>query len=193
MYVEDDSEKVLIRDLKKGSYRAFNSIYELYSRRLYSYCLSFSKSKETAEEIVQDVFIRLWSGRENIRQDETLRSLLFIMSKNKLINSYKARINSHLFEDFVYCNSMSYEDRGFEKIEFDEFKDYVNSKIEGLPTTQRRIIEMSRIRQMNNKEIATELSLSEQTVKNQISLGLKTLKKQLDRHTYLLFLLLLVN
>lgn len=193
MFVDDNSEKALIRELKEGSYRAFNSIYELYSRRLFAYCLSFSKSREIAEEIVQDVFVRLWTCRENIRQDETLCSLLFVMSRNKLINSYKARIKSPVFEDYIYCNTISCEDKGFRKMEFDEFENYLKRKIEELPTTQRRIIEMSRIRQMNNKEIAKELGLSEQTVKNQMSLGLKTLRKELGRHSYLLLLLLLVN
>lgn len=72
------SEPELIRELKKGSMRAFDAIYSMYFKRLYAYCFQFTKSGEDAEEIVQDVFLRLWNVRESIRQEETLRSLLFL-------------------------------------------------------------------------------------------------------------------
>lgn len=50
----------------------------MYSKRLYAYSLQFTKSSEESEEIVQEVFVKLWSNRINIRQDETLRSLLLL-------------------------------------------------------------------------------------------------------------------
>ena len=61
----------------------------MYARRLLAYCKQYTKSLEDAEEIVQDVFVRLWSNRARIHQEETLRSLLFTMSKNQLVNAYR--------------------------------------------------------------------------------------------------------
>jgi len=91
------TEKNLIRELKNGSSRAFDKIYQMYSKRLYAYSVQFTKSSEEAEEIIQDVFVKLWQNRANIRQEETLRSLLFIMAKHHLINAYHSKVNHPVY------------------------------------------------------------------------------------------------
>ena len=97
------NERVLIGKLKEGSRQALDGIYHMYARRLFAYCKQYTKSVEDAEEIVQDVFVRLWNSRHLIQQEDTLRSLLFTMSRNLLINAYRSRINSPVYEDYVDC------------------------------------------------------------------------------------------
>lgn len=186
MDTPDRLEQRLISELKKGSRKAFDSIYKMYSKRLYAYCLQYAKSAEDAEEIVQDVFVRLWTNRENIRQEETLRSLLFIMSKNYLINAYRSAVNSPVYEDYVNCMESVCVNDTHRQTEYDEFVGQLKTVLRKLPATQQQVITLSRIDQLSNKEIATELSLSEQTVKNQLSLGLKTLREELKKILILL-------
>lgn len=174
------SEPELIRELKKGSMRAFDAIYSMYFKRLYAYCFQFTKSGEDAEEIVQDVFLRLWNVRESIRQEETLRSLLFIMSKHYLINAYHDNINSPIFEDYVdYQEKLSVNGNAQNHLEYEDFLGQVKQALKQLPKTQQAVIELSRLKDMSTSEIAEQLSLSEQTVKNQMTLGLKTLRSLL--------------
>jgi RNA polymerase sigma-70 factor (ECF subfamily) len=71
-----NTETVLILQLKEGSSKAFDNIYRMYAKRLYAYCLQFTKSPEDSEEIVQNVFVKLWTNRKRIRQEDTLPSLL---------------------------------------------------------------------------------------------------------------------
>lgn len=182
----------MIHDLKRGSHKAFDKIYQMYSKRLYAYSLQFTKSSEESEEIVQEVFVKLWSNRINIRQDETLRSLLFIMAKHRLINAYRQRINHPIYEEYIYhIDTLSTEDTHY-KLEYNEFLFRFLKTIEKLPDTQQKVIRLSRFKQLSNKEIAEKLSLSEQTVKNQLSLGLKTLKEKLNK-IWLLLMLLFIN
>jgi len=184
------SEAELIRELKLGSKDAFDKIYTLYSKRLYGYCLKISKSREDAEEIVQDVFLRLWNMKADIRQEETLRSLLFIISKNYLIKSSYNRINSQIFEDYVnYEEKLRNNDRSDSNIEYEDFLKTVRFAMQKLPETQRKVIELSRLQQYSVREVAVQLSLSEQTIRNQLSLGLKTLKQLLGGLPALLLLL----
>jgi RNA polymerase sigma-70 factor (ECF subfamily) len=172
------NEQQLIDALKNDSQKAFNSIYTIYAKRLFAYAIQYTKSVQDAEEIVEDVFVHLWLERKVIRQSETLRALLFIMAKHYLINAYRARINSPVFEDYVdYQESIT--DNNHTQIEYDEFVKQVYKAIDKLPQTQKNVITLSKIQQLNNKEIAERLSLNEQTVKNQLSLGLKTLKQEL--------------
>ena len=73
----------------------------MYAKRLFAYSLQFTKSQEESEEIVQDVFMRLWTNRAKIRQEDTLRSLLFIMTKHYLINAFRTKINQPEYEEYI--------------------------------------------------------------------------------------------
>ena len=174
-----DNEPQLILSLKNGSYKAFERIYQMYAKRLFAYSLQFTKSQEESEEIVQDVFMRLWTNRAKIRQEDTLRSLLFIMTKHYLINAFRTKINQPEYEEYIqYVNEHSVDDASYQ-LEYQEFVTKFRAILKTLPETQQRVITLSKIEQFSNKEIADKLSLSEQTVKNQLSLGLKTLKEKL--------------
>lgn len=188
----ENIELYLIQDLKRGSHKAFDKIYQIYAKRLYAYSLQFTKSPEESEEIVQEVFVKLWTNRMKIRQNETLRSLLFIMAKHHLINAYRFKINHPVYEEYVnYMDILSTED-AHHKLEYNEFVLRLRKIIKTLPVTQQKVIHLSRLQQLSNKEIAEKLSLSEQTVKNQLSLGLKTLKEKLSK-VLLSLMLLFIN
>lgn len=190
---DDSTENKLIHKLKKGSMKAFDTIYNMYVKQLYTYCFQYTKSKEDAEEIVQDVFVRLWINRKNIRQEETLRSLLFIMSKHHLINAYRTHINSLMYEDYVkYQDNIPAESQGC-PLEYNEFVKQLKTALHNLSDTQQQVIEMSKLKHLTNREIALELELSEQTVKNQLSLGLKKLREELENISVLFWLLFSVN
>lgn len=172
------TEQELIQELKKDSIKAFNAIYEMYSRKLYAFCLKYTKSRETAEEIMEDTFIWIWNNRHAITQEYTLKALLFIRTRHFLINAYRKVINSPIYEnymDYLDHNSTSTDTTG-SMVEYDDFIRYVNKLMEKLPPTQQKIIRLSKLEMLSNKEIAEKLNYSEQTVKNQLSLGLKRLK-----------------
>jgi RNA polymerase sigma-70 factor (family 1) len=188
-----DIEQRLIRELKEGSQKAFDNIYKMYAKRLYAFCMQYTKISEDAEEIVEDVFVKLWMNKENIRQEDTLRSLLFIMSKHTLINVYRNRVNTPTYENYLETEvELSVSDT-LHHIEYEEFLKQLNHALQKLPTTQQKIIKLSKLQQLSNKEIAERLSLSEQTIKNQLSLGLKSLKEELNKVSILLWLLFLIN
>ena len=172
------SEPELIALLKQGSQEAFKSLYDLYARRLYAFCMEYTKSREDTEEIVQDAFIWLWRNKENIRQEATIKNLLFLRVKHFLINAWRARVNTPIFEDYVdYINSLPADSR--DHLEYMDYRDTVMSIIDQLPKTQSKVVKMSRLEGFKNKEIAEKLRLSEQTVKNALSMGLKYLKERL--------------
>jgi len=182
----DFNERQLIQDLKNGSQQAFDKIYQIYAKRLFSFCLQYVKIREDAEEILQDVFIQLWNGRDNIRHQDTLQSLLFIMAKHHLINAYRKRVNAPQYVDYVeYTSIFSTHDSC--RIEYEDFVRKFEKALSEIPPTQREVIILSRLKGFSNQEIALQLSLSMQTVKNQLSLGLKALKLKLgDKSTILL-------
>lgn len=191
--MKDNIEQILIEQLKNGSRNAFNQIYKMYSRRLYSYCLTFTKSNEDSKDIVQTVFIKLWINRSSLDTKNSISSLLFTIAKNDLINAYKKGVNSNVYEEYIlYKNSIS-TDEVNEKLEYKDFLNNINECLDKLPEKQKRIIILSRFEGLSNKEISIKLNLSEQTVKNNVSMGLKRLKNMLNECFYFILIYLLVN
>lgn len=186
-------EKHYIKKLKEGSPKALDFFYTLYASRLYSYCYAYTKSQEDAEELVQDTFVRLWLYRDKIRKDDTLIYFIFKIAKTQLIDRFRSRINSPRFHEYLeYCDHAEFsEDEVSGKIEFDEFMEMINTTKSHLSVTQRKVFELSREYDLSNREIASRLNLSEQTVKNQLSIALKVMREKLTPHlkSGMLFLL----
>ena len=138
------SEKELIEQLKGGSIKAFDNIYDMYAKRLYAFSLQYTKVKEDAEEIVQDIFVQLWNSRTSIRQEETLKSLLFIMAKHHLINAFRARVNSPVYEDYINYQDKLLSGDSHYRIEYEEFVTQIKTAINKLPSTQQDVIKLSK-------------------------------------------------
>jgi RNA polymerase sigma-70 factor (ECF subfamily) len=187
-----NTEALLIFQLKQGSSKAFDRIYQMYGKRLYAYSLQFTKSPKDSEEIVQDVFVKLWTNREHIKVDRTLRSLLFIMTKHHIINAFRSRINQPVYEEYINCKEMISCDDAGQQLEYQEFVSKFKKAVQTLPVTQQKVIILSKIKALSNKEIAEALALSEQTVKNSLSVGLKKLKEVIGK-LYFLYALIFIN
>ena len=182
------NEEELVYQLKQESQDAFNRIYNMYSARLYAYCMQYVKSREDTEEIVQDVFIKLWINRHSIIHGEHLSAFIFKIAKNQIINRYKSRINSYVFEEYVnYYNEeqCSVSDTSA-IVEYDDFCKSLKKAMKNLSSTQREVIECVKLNQMSVKETAVKLRLKEQTVKNALSAGLKVLKEILKKSLVLI-------
>ena len=181
-YYDDDSyESRLIAALNEDSVKAFEQIYHLYSKRLMAFCMKYAKSREVSEEIVEDAFVWIWRNRHRLDRSSALKSLLFLRVKHYLINAYRSTLNSPVYEDYLdYASSYSREDAA-DMLEYDDFVRMLNAALDRLPDTQRRIVRLSKIEQLSNKEIAIRTGYSEQTVKNQLSLGLKALRKMIPQ------------
>lgn len=117
---------------------------------------------------------------------------LFLRAKHYLINAYRKVINSPVYEDYMdyldHYNSTTADSQ----LEYDDFVRQLNQMLAKLPKTQQEIIRLSKLEMLNNQEIAEKLNYSEQTVKNQLSMGLKQLRQLISNRTNLMWLLFLV-
>lgn len=172
------NEHMQIEQLKAGNVSAFKVLYDLYAQRLYSFVYARTGTRVDAEDIVQDVFVCLWQNRQMIKNTDSLKPFLFTISRNLLISACRKRANMPVIENLKTCIDKA--EIGTERpMEYDELRQAVNSALGKLPARQREIIVLSRLNGLKNKEIAQRLNLSEQTVKNQLSLGLKAVRGML--------------
>uniref|UniRef100_A0AB33J3Z4 RNA polymerase sigma-70 factor n=1 Tax=Prevotella sp. GTC17254 TaxID=3236794 RepID=A0AB33J3Z4_9BACT len=169
-------EKQLIADLKNDSQRALAEIYDHYAPRLYAFGMKYYKVSTNVEELVEDTFVWLWNNRHDIRNENSIKAIMFIRMRHYLINNYRAIVNSPEYESYVgYVERLGTADT--DKLEYEDFLKQLHHAISQLPETQQQIIKMSKIEQMSNQKIASALNLKEQTVRNQLSSALKNLKK----------------
>jgi RNA polymerase sigma-70 factor (ECF subfamily) len=75
-------ESKTLKELKKGDHAAFEKVFERYSKQPYLFSLSYLKSKDAAEDIVQEVFLKIWNNRESIKTDTSFQSYLFTIALN---------------------------------------------------------------------------------------------------------------
>ena len=176
-------EKELIIRLKQGSKEAFTTLYKHYWKQVYDFSCLYLTSVSAAEEVVQEVFIKVWESREFLREDDNFKGLLFIITRNMIFNQHRKKLN----EDFYRVTVLAAMEQSYDiddEIETNNLREYIDLLIEELPPRRREIFNLSRKENKSYKEIALLLNISENTVENQIHEALKFLKKNI---TLLLF------
>ena len=173
-------EQSLIEQLKLGNELAFKNLYDRYRNDIYAYSLSMLKNKAFAEELVQDVFLKVWTNRENLNPDLSFKAFIFTITRNLTFNFLnKASNEKDLYKEIFYksqvqCNST---ERHMEEADLD----YIKGKaIDLLPPKRKMIFQKSRMEGQSYEEISQELGISISTVKNQMTKALSTIRKYLE-------------
>jgi RNA polymerase sigma-70 factor (family 1) len=174
------SDHDLMENLQKGDPEAFDLIFKRYGDRLYGFAFKYLKSREEAEELVQDVFLKIWENRKNLKQEGTLRSYLFTISYHNMCRLFRRRnYQEKLARELVHSGEETISID--EKIDYRSVMEQVDQLIEQLPARQKEIFILSRKEGKSSKEIAEELKIVPGTVDNHISEALKFIRKQLGK------------
>lgn len=188
-------EKLLAQQLLNGNVKAFEQLFDTYRNDLYKFSLSMVCSKPYAEEIVQEVFLNLWLKRDITNPELSLKSYLFTMTRNKTISFLKKAANNKKLREEIFYRSQKSINPTERFIREEELKIVKEKALDLLPPRRRLIFEMSRNDGKSYEEIARELGISINTVKNQMSMALETLREFLlnNRDITLAILLLYRN
>lgn len=182
-------EAALFREMQEGSWDAFNSFFKEYMEQLYLYALAFVKERTVAEDIVQDVFIYLWTNRNRIHYAGSLYAYLLSAVKNACIN-HKA----HLEVEDKYRQAMAdAEDYSFAETEWEELRQRVMVAVDSLPPKCREIFILGAVDGMKYQEIADQLGVSVNTVKTQMKFAYRKVKAQTGAEQELLLVILLLG
>ena len=184
-------ERLLVMQVMEGNEKAFRKLYDTYRNDLYRFSLSMVVTKTFAEEIVQDVFLKLWMNRETLKSELSIRSYLFTITRNSTISFLKKAANNKKMREEIFYSSQKHvfsTERFIREAELEIIKD---EALELLTPRRRQIFEMSRNEDKSYEEIAIELGISPNTVRNQMSMALETLRNfLLNNHEIAIALLL---
>lgn len=186
----DNVEKQYVAGLVKGSYKDFTSLYEIYSPRLYAFVFDLVRSRTITKDIVQETFIKIWVIREQVDVTLSFKSFLFTIARNLVLNEFRRQMNNPVFADYIACtNGEDLAENTIEQqMDFDEFNRRLQEAKLKLTSRQREIFEMNKEQGLSPVEIAHKISITEQSVRNQLSASLQILKREMADYQ-LLFVL----
>lgn len=179
------SEKELIILLKNGDEKAFTTLYRLYWSKVYNFSRLYLSSITEVEEVVQEVFVKVWETRDFLRADDNFKGYLFIITRNLIFNQFRKSFNENAYKLTVLSAAMDYYDME-DELSAADLKEFIKRMVGELPPRQQEVFKMSRDEHLTYKEIATRLNISEKTVERHINEAIKFLKKNIM--LYLIFI-----
>jgi len=167
----------LIRLIRSGDHEAFGVLFNHFYAPLCSYALSILKYPETAQEVVQETFIRLWENRQQLSIETSIRAYLYRSVHNNCITyvrslAVSSRRNKALTDEIKYHFELAtnnLEGEALESIISGELETFLEEKVKELPDQCKRIFCFSRFDQLSYQDIANKLGISVNTVKTQLS------------------------
>jgi RNA polymerase sigma-70 factor, ECF subfamily len=170
---------IILKQLSQDDKTALEQLFNYFYPRLYNFSKSFLKLDEGIDDILQEVFLKIWQNRKNIKNTETFNSYIFTITRNLLLNELRSRLNEQKTKEKIFKRSVAEEFLLSEQIEYQEMKEKVDQMVAILPERQREVFLLSRKEGLSYKEIATKLDIAEKTVEYHISQAIGVLKKKM--------------
>ncbi len=171
----ENNYRSLTLQIKASDKGAFRALFDRHHKDLLFFVCDKLRDSEASEDIVQEVFIKIWERRNLLDENRSIKSLLYTialhLSLNYIRDSKKTESLSEHHEEIFFSKSVQHD------MESDEFKEILLKAIERLPAHPRIIFKMSRMEELSYKEIAERLSISVKTVESHIGKALKILRK----------------
>lgn len=179
------NERVLLEGVAKGDEDAFAQLFYAYHNQLGSYVLMLTNSEQLAEEIVQDVFVKVWMNREMLLSIEKFSAYLFILTRNYTLNCIRKQVRERRQqEDYGRTILLDTEESGFSLLNDPEYQFLIERAVAQLPPQQQKVF-MLRQQGLKNPEIARQMDISPDSVKKYQQWALKTVAEFVKAHAAL--------
>lgn len=170
----------------------FDDTFREHYRNMYAYAFSILKDQETAEEVVQLIFCKLWEKREQIQVQKSLKSYLYRMVHNESLNYLRGAKVREKYEkkamEMLPANGRPHDSAGYK-----ELQQRISHVLNELPEQCRTIFQLSRYEELPYRDIAEQMNVPLSTVKNEVAKALKLLRVRLADYLPVLLSLLLIE
>jgi RNA polymerase sigma-70 factor (family 1) len=187
----DHSDKELFLQIAQGDQSAFAELFRRYDRRIYPFVLKMIKEASLAEEIAQEIFVKLWEQRAKLATVDNPESWLLTLAAHHTLDQIRIRLNERKMLQRLselWKNAAANDTE--ETLQFRESSELVRQAVEKLPLQQQRVYRLSREEGLNYQEIGARLDISPNTVRNHLVEALRSIRAYLDEHGELPVLLL---
>lgn len=187
------SERELNIRLREGDHEAFYEVYGRFNKSLYHFSRKFIQDEDLIEDIIHDAFLNLWNARERINDAYRIESYLFRITRNLIYKHLRAMLRAaELVSELSYvgeCKALQASPE--HAVLTNEYDNIYELAVERLPPQRKRIFVLSREKGLSHKEIAQFLQISPNTVKEHMSLAIKSIRDYIAKeHDVILNILL---
>ena len=179
MHSEIAEEKLLVSQFSQGSHIAFKALFMRYYPKVRSFIMGLVKSESEAEDLTQEVFLKLWTHREKFCEVEVFGTYLYVLTKNTTFNYLRSRQNRQDSQGTEWVEE-STDTTPYEELVAKDLQLLIDMVVENMPPQRQMIFRLNREAGLTNAEIAEKLQISKKTVENHLNLALK-------EYNYLLF------
>lgn len=183
-----NSDLEVIEGMKQGKLIAFRELYVRYADLIYRNILVRVNSSFDADDIFQDFFIKLWEKSDHLHIETNVRSYLLVALKHHILNTIKEQQIRNKYHKASFDEKDEADDYTWVKITSEDLNDRLQEVVETFPPRLKEVYMLSREKNLSVKEIAEKLSISEQTVKNQLTDILKRLKNEMKNRNFIFFI-----
>lgn len=157
-----------IAALREGSIEAFDALYNQFVGKVHNFIKKISGDNTIAEDITQEVFIKLWRRREELDPDLNIESWLFVCSKNLFLNEMRHRRHQDDFSAEIKRTAIPAAESTMDQVLYHLAEQSLADTIRSMPPQQQKIFLLSKFQGLSAAEIASMMSISERTVENQL-------------------------
>ena len=169
----------IIHRLKQDDKTAVDDLFAFYYPRLYQFSKSILMMESEIEDVLQEVFLKIWLNRHKIQHTETFNAYIYTITKHEVLNLIRSKLKDNNFREQLYLFAVAEEYQFQNKLEFEEIKSGIDRIVSNLPEKRQQIFILSRTNGLSNKEIAQQLNISEKTVEDHITHAIKKIKSSL--------------
>lgn len=190
-----NNENEIVAAIRDGDAEAFEQVFNIYGKRLYSFSLGYLKSATDAEEVVQEVFFKIWKNRKSLNPELSFKAYLFKIAFNHIRELFLKLSYEKAYQHEILQSNLNTFDDFDKRTNYQSLLELVDRLIEELPPRQKEILIKRRKEGLPIKEIARELDISPKTVENHLTEAIKKIKAGLgeDSISGLLFLSLFLE
>lgn len=188
-YTDTDHELALL--ISTGNKEAFRTLFKKYRNKIFSIAWKFTETEEIAENLVQEVFIKLWINKEKLANVENLNAYLNTVVRNHILNYLRKVAAEQKFLQRLAVKEIEKEKTGFDRVCYKELQHLVHEAVDQLPPQQKRVYNFSRSEGLKYEEIAERMGISRSTVKGHIIEALNHIRKFLSANGEMVGVLIL--
>jgi RNA polymerase sigma-70 factor (ECF subfamily) len=175
-------ESDLLQRLTEGDEAAFRELYEYYQGRIFLFAYRFTKSKYRAEEVVQDVFLKLWERRSQIKIETNFASYLIRMARNHILDGLKRVALDKKMQQNMLASMQVLRSSTAEQLLQKELDRLLKQAVDNLSPQRRTVYLLSREEELTYEQIAEKLGISKNTVRNVMVNALQSIREEISNH-----------
>lgn len=169
-------DKTLICQVSKGDECAFRTLFDYYRNKIFSIAWKITGIESAAEDVVQEVFIKLWMNKEKLVEIENFDAYLNTIVRNHIFNNLrKVAYEQGFLEDMIRQQAVMVKSNT-DPVIYNELQNTIHRAIQQLTPQQKKVFQLSRILGMKHSEIAAKLNISQSTVKDHMVCALRSIK-----------------